>query len=67
VYTFNHALTHEVAYGGLLDERRRLLHCQILDTIERLYPDRLAEHVDRLAHHAVRGEAWGKAVLWAHG
>ena len=25
-YTFKHALTHEVAYGGLLQERRRALH-----------------------------------------
>ena len=29
-----------------------------------LYPDRLAEHVERLAHHAVRGEAWEKAVAY---
>ena len=34
----------------------------IVDAIERLYPDRLAEHVERLAHHAVRGELWEKAV-----
>jgi predicted ATPase len=26
-YTFKHALTHEVAYGGLLLERRRVLAC----------------------------------------
>ena len=25
-YTFKHALTHEVAYGSLLQERRRALH-----------------------------------------
>jgi class 3 adenylate cyclase len=28
-YTFKHALTHEVAYGSLLQERRRLLHASI--------------------------------------
>ncbi len=61
-YTFRHALTHEVAYGSLLAERRRALHARIVETIERLYPDRLAEHIERLAHHAVRGEAWEKAV-----
>jgi len=27
-YTFKHALTHEVAYGSLLQERRRALHAQ---------------------------------------
>jgi Family of unknown function (DUF6444) len=26
-YTFKHALTHEVAYSSLLQERRRALHC----------------------------------------
>jgi class 3 adenylate cyclase len=56
-YTFKHALTHEVAYGSLLQERRRALHARIVEAIERLSPD-------RLAHHAVRGEAWGKAVTY---
>ena len=63
-YTFKHALTHEVTYGSLLQERRRTLHRRIVETIERLYPDRLAEHVERLAHHAFRGEAWEKAVTY---
>jgi tetratricopeptide (TPR) repeat protein len=60
-YTFKHALTHEVAYGSLLQERRRVLHARIVDTIERLYPSRLTEHVERLAHHAVHGEVWDRA------
>ena len=29
-YTFKHALTHEVAYGSLLQERRRALHARIV-------------------------------------
>ena len=61
-YTFKHALTHEVAYGSLLQDRRRALHARAVEAIERLYPERLAEHVERLAHHALRGEAWEKAV-----
>jgi tetratricopeptide (TPR) repeat protein len=63
-YTFKHALTHDVTYGTLLQERRRALHARIVQTIEALYPDRLAEHVDRLAHHAFRGEVWEKAVAY---
>src|SRR5438309_9699044 len=63
-YTFKHALTHEVAYGGLLHERRRALHARIVTAIERLYPDRQAEHVARLAHHAVQGERWAEAVSY---
>ena len=63
-YTFKHALTHEVAYGGMLQDRRRNLHSQIVETIERLYPDRPTEHVERLAHHAVRAEVWDKAAAY---
>ena len=33
-YTFKHALTHEVAYGSLLQERRRALHARIVEAIE---------------------------------
>jgi tetratricopeptide (TPR) repeat protein len=65
-YTFKHALTHEVAYGSLLQERRRTLHARAVEAIEGLYPERLAEHVERLAHHALRGEAWEKAVDFLH-
>jgi class 3 adenylate cyclase/tetratricopeptide (TPR) repeat protein len=60
-YAFTHALTHEVAYGSLLQERRRVLHACIIEAIETLYADRLAEWRDRLAHHVVRGEVWSKA------
>jgi class 3 adenylate cyclase/tetratricopeptide (TPR) repeat protein len=63
-YTFKHALTHEVTYGTLLQERRKTLHARLVDVIERGYPDRLAEHVERLAHHAVRGERWERAVTY---
>src|SRR5262249_54093506 len=63
-YTFKHALTHEVAYGGLLQERRRTLHAQIVDALEALAGDRVAEQVERLAHHALRGEVWDKALTY---
>jgi class 3 adenylate cyclase/tetratricopeptide (TPR) repeat protein len=63
-YTFKHALTHEVAYGSLLQERRRVLHARILETLEALAPDGGAEQVERLAHHALRGEVWDKAVTY---
>ena len=63
-YTFKHALTHDVAYGSLLQERRRTLHAGIVATLERLAPERLAEQVDRLTHHALRGEVWDKAVAY---
>jgi predicted ATPase len=58
-YTFKHALTHEVTYGTLLQERRKALHARIVGAIERFYPDRLTEH-ERLAHHAYRGRVGTK-------
>jgi class 3 adenylate cyclase/tetratricopeptide (TPR) repeat protein len=63
-YTFKHALTHEVAYGGVLHQRRRALHAHIVGAIETLHADRLAEHAERLAHHAFRGGEGDKAVRY---
>jgi class 3 adenylate cyclase/tetratricopeptide (TPR) repeat protein len=61
-YAFTHALTHEVAYGSLPQARRRAIHARIVGAIEALHQDRLGEHIERLAHHAVRGELREKAV-----
>ena len=61
-YTFKHALTHEVAYGGLLHERRKKLHGRILEALERLPIEASVEQVELLAHHAFGGEVWDKAV-----
>jgi predicted ATPase/class 3 adenylate cyclase len=65
-YTFKHALTHEVAYGSVLQERRHALHAGIVEVIEKLYSERLTEQVERLAHHAVRAELWEAAVEYLH-
>ena len=64
VYTFKHALTQEVAYGSLLQERRRALHARIVEALEALAGDRVVEQVERLAHHALRGEVWDKALAY---
>jgi class 3 adenylate cyclase/tetratricopeptide (TPR) repeat protein len=63
-YTFKHALTHEVAYSSLLQERRRALHTRIIEALEALAGERAAEQVERLAHHALRGEVWDKALAY---
>jgi predicted ATPase/class 3 adenylate cyclase len=64
-YTFKHALTHEVAAGGLTQERKRAVHSQIVDAIEQAYADRIDENIERLAHHAQRGEVWDKTVKYS--
>jgi predicted ATPase len=38
-YTFKHALTQQVAYGSLLQERRRCLHGRIVKALEALARD----------------------------
>jgi class 3 adenylate cyclase/tetratricopeptide (TPR) repeat protein len=61
-YTFKHALTHEVAYGGVLHDRRRTLHAAIVEALERMPDDRTSDRIELLAHHAVRGGVTAKAV-----
>jgi len=63
-YSFKHALTHEVAYAGLLHERRRALHLRTLETLEQRQPARPAEDAERLARHAVGAEAWDKGARY---
>ena len=63
-YTFKHALTQQVAYETLLQERRRPLHARIVEALEAFAGDRVAEQAERLAHHALRGEVWEKALAY---
>jgi len=53
-----------VAYNSLLQERRRVLHARIVEALEALAGDRVTEQVERLAHHALRGEMWDKAAVY---
>jgi len=62
VYTFKHALTHDVAYNSVLNERRRMLHGRIGPALESMYPDSLDDHVAELAHHYARSGNPVKAV-----
>jgi class 3 adenylate cyclase/tetratricopeptide (TPR) repeat protein len=63
-YSFTHSLTHDVTYNGVLLERRRDIHARIVEAIEKLYAGRLGEQIERLAHHAVRGDLKEKAVQY---
>jgi tetratricopeptide (TPR) repeat protein len=65
-YTFKHALTHEVAYGSLLQEQRRVIHARIAEALEGLAGGQVTEQVERLASHALRGEVWEKVVCYAY-
>jgi predicted ATPase len=61
-YTFKHALTHEVAYGSLLRERRRELHRAIAEAIEVASAGRPAEQFERLAYHYTEAGLTKQAV-----
>ncbi len=68
-FTFKHALTHEVAYGSLIQERKRILHAAIVEVVEKVSGDQTDEYVEHLAHHAYEGGVWDKAAtyLWMAG
>jgi class 3 adenylate cyclase/tetratricopeptide (TPR) repeat protein len=64
-YSFKHALTTEVAYGALLHERKTTLHARIVKVLEEMKGNVSHDHIDKLAHHALHGEIWDKAVSYS--
>ena len=60
-YVFKHALTREVAYNSVLQQRRKEIHEKIGRAIEALYPDRIDEFYEMLAHHYSRSGNFEKA------
>jgi tetratricopeptide (TPR) repeat protein len=61
-FVFKHALTRDVAYDGLLEERRRSLHARAGAAIERSHPDRLPEKYELLAFHYSRSSERERAA-----
>jgi hypothetical protein len=59
---FKHALTHDVAYSTLLNERRKALHRIVGAAVEELYADRLVEQYETLAHHFEEGKDRPRAL-----
>ena len=63
-FTFKHALTHEVAYGGMLLERRRVLHARMVrgDRVTPRGPAGRAGRAARPSRLPRRDLAQGRAV-----
>ncbi|UCG13456.1 MAG: AAA family ATPase [Deltaproteobacteria bacterium] len=61
-YEFKHALTQEVAYGGLLKKERNSIHDRIARVMEGVFHDRLSEFYETLAFHYKQGRSIRKAV-----
>jgi class 3 adenylate cyclase/tetratricopeptide (TPR) repeat protein len=64
-YSFRHALTSEVAYNALTEERRRSLHAAVVSAIEEAHAPKIAEYCAILAYHAAHGEVWNKLLVYA--
>jgi predicted ATPase len=65
-YIFKHALTQEVAYGMVLQNRRKALHERTAQAIEGLYSTKLEDHYSELAHHYTRSGNTEKAIEYLH-
>ncbi|MGH7823115.1 MAG: AAA family ATPase [Candidatus Binatia bacterium] len=65
-YIFKHALTQEVAYNSLLNERRQTLHERTAGAIEALLAGVLEEHLSELAHHYAHSPNIDKAIEYSH-
>jgi tetratricopeptide (TPR) repeat protein len=59
---FSHDSLREIAYEGLLEPRRRLLHAAVADAIERHHARDLEPHRAALAEHCRRAQLWDRAV-----
>ena len=62
MYVFKHALTHEVAYNSVLQDRRRALHRRAGDAITDEYPDRHRDNYMAIVSHYERAEAWDRVA-----
>jgi DNA-binding SARP family transcriptional activator len=59
---FSHDSFREIAYEGLLEPRRRLLHAAVADSVERYHAWDLEPHRAALAEHCRRAQLWNRAA-----
>lgn len=62
VFWFRHVLIQEVAYSGLLLQRRKAYHGAVAELLERLYAGKVGERCEELAFHYRLGENFEKAL-----
>jgi class 3 adenylate cyclase/tetratricopeptide (TPR) repeat protein len=63
-YVFKHALVHEVTYSSLLHQKKKEIHGRVGQAIEAMYPDRLEDFYEVLAHHYARSADSEKAYTY---
>jgi class 3 adenylate cyclase/tetratricopeptide (TPR) repeat protein len=60
-YLFKHALAQEAAYESILVQKRKELHLNVADSIEKVFQEKLHEFYGMLAYHYSQGEDLDKA------
>jgi tetratricopeptide (TPR) repeat protein len=60
-YLFKHVLVQEVAYESILLEKRKELHLQVANSIEKVFQEKLHEFYGMIAYHYSKGEDLDKA------
>jgi class 3 adenylate cyclase len=63
-YLFKHALAQEAAYESILVQKRKEIHLQVADSIEKVFKERLHEFYGMLAYHYSKGEDFAKAEAY---
>ncbi len=63
-YDFSHDKLRQVAYDSLSETRRRWLHKQIAETLEKIYVDELDRAVSVIAGHYEAAEVFDKAISY---
>ncbi len=61
-YSFRHGLVQEVAYGSMVEPKRRTLHRRVGEALEALYPESREEVYGLLARHFSEADEPQKAV-----
>jgi tetratricopeptide (TPR) repeat protein len=64
LFIFKHALTREVVYGSILNQRKKKLHENIGNAIEQLYKDNIHEYFGVLSDHYIYSENFEKGAKY---
>jgi class 3 adenylate cyclase/predicted ATPase len=64
IYTFNHALVQEAAYGSLLRNTRQQLHGRIAEAIEVHFPELIDSQPELFARHYTEAGLTEKSVFY---
>jgi len=62
---FKHALTRQVVYESMLNQRKRKLHEQVANAIVELFKDRVEEYYGVLAEHFMASENYEKGAEYS--